>query len=87
MRCPDCGADYPVKPEVVIQKEPCKCGITADVRMVTTVYRTIGRAVVMVILSMGSCTAYQSYLNSKLAEKGDMIEPRGTLSKPAKVTK
>jgi hypothetical protein len=87
MRCPDCGADYPVKPEVIIQKEPCKCGITPDVRIARTVARTIGVAVVILVLAMGSCTAYQSYLNSTIAEKGDTIETNGTLSKPSKVTK
>lgn len=33
MRCPDCGHDFPAKPEVVKEKEPCKCGLTADVRI------------------------------------------------------
>ncbi len=87
MRCPDCGADYPMKPEVVIQREPCKCGITEDVRIATTVARTVAVVVVIAIVFLGSCTAYQSYLNSKIAEKGDSIQPNGTLSKPEKIAK
>lgn len=84
MRCPDCGADYPVKPEIVIQKEPCKCGLTAEARIASTLARTIGSAVVMIVLSMGGCTAYQSYLNSKIAEKGDSIHQSGMLLKAEK---
>lgn len=82
MRCPDCGVDYPVKPEVIKEKEPCKCGLTSEVRIATTAARTIGGVVVMMALSMGSCVSYQSYLNSKIAEKGDSIQPNGTLLKP-----
>lgn len=80
MRCPDCGRDFPVKPEVVIAKEPCKCGLTVDVRIA----RCIMVAVLVGILTLGSCTVVQSFLNSRLAEKGDQIETNGTLVKPEK---
>lgn len=80
MRCPDCNRDFPIKPEVVIQKEPCKCGLTTEVRLA----RTIALAVIAIVLLMAGCDAWQSYLNSTIAEKGDSIHPNGSLRKPEK---
>jgi len=80
MRCPDCNRDFPIKPEVVIQKEACKCGLTNEVR----IFRTLSLAVVAIILCMAGCNAYQSYLNSTIAEKGDYLQPNGSLVKPEK---
>ena len=84
MRCPDCGTDYPVKPEVVIKKEPCTCGLTAEVRIAGTVVRGIATAVIFVILSLSGCTVFQSYLNSRLAQPGESINSDGGLWKPFK---
>jgi hypothetical protein len=77
MRCPDCGRDFPVKPEVVIQKESCKCGLTADTRIA----RYLMVVVIIMIVTLGSCTVVQSFLNARLAEKGDYIGSNGTLEK------
>lgn len=80
MRCPDCGTDFPVKPEVIVKTEPCKCGLTSEVRFIGRVVA----AIVIIALSMSGCTAYQSYLNSRIAEKGDSIRSDGSLEKPEK---
>lgn len=52
MRCPDCNRDFPVKPETVIQKEPCKCGLTEFARN----FR-IGAyvAILFILCAFGAC--------------------------------
>jgi hypothetical protein len=80
MRCPDCAREIPLKPEVVVQKEPCRCGLTEEARI--SLYLLI--AIVFMIFMMGSCTSYRSYLNSKLAKPGDSIDTNGDLIKPEK---
>lgn len=47
MRCPDCGHDFPVKPEVVVQKEPCECGLTEFARLARCV------VVIIAVIAVG----------------------------------
>lgn len=75
MRCPDCGSDIVLKPEVVVQKEPCKCGTTEFTRIA----RYFLFAVITLMLCLTSSCWVVAYHNAKIATKGDVMFQDGTL--------
>lgn len=62
MRCPDCGHDFPVKPEVVVQKEPCRCGLTEFARCI----RYIAIGIVLIIGGILLSSLYSDYTLQKI---------------------
>jgi hypothetical protein len=72
MRCPDCGTDFPVKPEVVVEKQPCKCGLTAETRTI----RIIAIPIMIVLCFVALCTTahyiYENYVLQKAISEGTM---------------
>lgn len=58
MRCPDCGHDVPLKPEVVVEKLPCECGLDGEVRIAR--YVCVGFVSLMLTL-FGSCWVNEHY--------------------------
>lgn len=63
MRCPDCNRDFPVKPEVVVQKEPCKCGMTEFARC----FRIAGYVAVSLILcAFTACLTHQFWTTKQV---------------------
>jgi len=64
MRCPACNHDSPVKPEIVIQKEPCKCGLTEFART----FRMSSYCVIAVALGFFSSCISEHYWTTKQIE-------------------
>ncbi len=71
LKCPDCGHRFQAKPEVVIQREPCKCGDSTEAR----VARAFSYAVMVIFLSFfGGCWATAHY-SAQIAKKGQELGP------------
>ncbi len=69
LKCPDCGHRFQTKPEVVIQKEACKCGLESEAR----VARSISLAAVALFLSLfGGCWVTAHY-NAEIAKKDQKL--------------
>lgn len=72
MRCPDCGSDIVVKPEVVVEKQPCKCGLTTEARAI----KIVATALAIVISFIAACTtihyAYENYVLQKAIADGSL---------------
>lgn len=73
MRCPDCGHDVPIKPEVVLQREPCKCGLTEFART----FRMGSIVVLFVVLSLfGGCLTEMYWTTKQVEMMKDHYEIR-----------
>lgn len=64
MRCPDCNRDFPIKPEVIVEKEPCKCGLTETARNLR-IYALV--AIAALLCSLGACLS-DHYWTTKQVE-------------------
>jgi hypothetical protein len=73
MKCPDCGHDFPAKPEVVIQKEPCKCGMTSEFRQLRVGAVTI---LCIVLSAFASCFGSEYWTTRQVEMMKDHYEIR-----------
>lgn len=69
MRCPDCGHVFDTKPEIVIQKQPCECGLETEARIA----RAVSAAVICAILALfGGCWVSNHYTTKAIIETKNM---------------